>query len=82
MIKVYTIEFCPYCSSAKALLKQNDIPFEEIHFDKYNQEKLDELIKKSGMRTFPQIFNDESLIGGYTELKKLHDEKGLKNVLL
>ncbi|MBP9721751.1 MAG: glutaredoxin 3 [Gammaproteobacteria bacterium] len=82
MIKVYTIEFCPYCSSAKALLTHNNIPFEEIHFDKNNQEKLNDLVSKSGMRTFPQIFNGDSLIGGYTELKKLHDDRGLKNVFL
>jgi glutaredoxin 3 len=81
-ITVYTIQNCPYCVSAKHLLTANMIPFEEIHVDKTDQEKLAELVQKSGMRTFPQIFCDDNIIGGYTELKKLSDEKGLKNTLL
>lgn len=81
-ITVYTIEHCPYCTSAKALLQQNNIPFQEIHMDRSDDKKISDLVLKSGMRTFPQIFNGEQLIGGYTELKKLHDTKGLNNILL
>lgn len=81
-IVIYTIDYCPYCVNAKNLLKANAILFEEVHVDKTNQDELIALVQRSGMRTFPQIFCDDKIIGGYTELKRLHDEKGLKNILL
>ncbi len=81
-IIIYTIDYCPYCTNAKSLLQQQGIPFQEIFIDKNNQIQLSELMQKSGMRTFPMIFCNETVIGGFTELKKLHEEQGLKNVLL
>lgn len=81
-ITVYTITPCPYCNNAKLLLQQNNIPFEEIFVDKTDQKQLNDLMKKSGMRTFPMIFCDEKIIGGFDELRKLHEEQGLKKALL
>lgn len=81
-VVVYTIDPCPYCTSAKSLLAANNIPYEEVFVDKTDQDKLIELVQKSGMRTFPQIFCDDELIGGYTELKQLHDQYDLKTKLL
>lgn len=67
---VYTTEFCPYCRSAKTLLKGKGIPFEEVSLEN----KPDELAKlkaRTGWRTVPQIFIGEELIGGFTELQAL-----------
>ena len=59
---------CPYCDQAKALLKMKGIPFEEKKIgDGYTKEDLLEAVPTA--RTVPQIFLDEELIGGYTELK-------------
>ena len=65
---------CPFCDQAKALLKQKGIEFEERKIgDGYTKEDLLEAVP--GARTVPQIFLDEKLIGGFTELKKyLADE--------
>ena len=60
---------CPYCDQAKALLKQKGIPFEEKKIgDGYTREELLEAVPSA--RTVPQIFLDEELVGGFTELKK------------
>ena len=80
-VTVYSLTYCPYCVRAKSLLKENEIEFKEIIVDPDDDNLRKELLSKSGMKTFPQIFNGEELVGGYTELKALHDEKGLKNVL-
>lgn len=80
-VSVYTIPVCPYCTQAKNLLTQNDIPYQEINVDRNNQKAIDDLIAKSGMRTFPQIFFGDELIGGFTELRALHQAKDLKKVL-
>jgi glutaredoxin 3 len=59
---------CPYCDQAKALLKQKGIEFEERKVgDGFTKEDLLEAVP--GARTVPQIFLDETLIGGFTELR-------------
>jgi glutaredoxin 3 len=68
---VYSTESCFYCSRAKALLKQRGVPFEEKVIS-YDDEKIwDDLFRRTGMKTVPQIFADERVIGGYTELTEL-----------
>ena len=59
---------CPFCDQAKALLKQRGIPFQEKKIgDGYSKEELLEAVPTA--RTVPQIFIDDQLIGGFTELK-------------
>ena len=59
---------CPYCDQAKALLKQKGIEFEERKIgDGWTKEDLLEAVPSA--RTVPQIFLNEELIGGFTELK-------------
>jgi glutaredoxin len=59
---------CPYCDQAKALLKMKGIAFEERKIgDGYTKEDLLEAVPTA--RTVPQIFLDEELIGGFSELK-------------
>lgn len=65
---------CPYCDQAKALLKNNGIEFEERKIgDGWTKEDLLESVPNA--RTVPQIFLNENLIGGFTELKKYLEEK-------
>jgi len=65
---VYTMAWCPYCESAKRLLKERGIAFEEIKLGDGDDAAWDALEKRSGMKTMPQIFHGERLIGGYREL--------------
>jgi glutaredoxin len=65
---------CPYCDQAKALLKQKGIEFEEKKIgDGYTKEELLEAVPTA--RTVPQIFLDNKLIGGFTELKAHFDKE-------
>jgi glutaredoxin len=64
---------CIYCDQARALLEQNAIVYEERKIgDGYTREDLLEAVPSA--RTVPQIFMDNQLIGGYTELRQ-HLEK-------
>ena len=66
---------CPYCDQAKALLKQQDVRFEERKIgDGYTKEELLEAIPTA--RTVPQIVINGNVIGGFTELRKYIDETG------
>ena len=60
---------CPYCDQAKALLKSKGIEFEERKIgDGWTKEDLLEAVPTA--RTVPQIFINDELIGGFTELKQ------------
>lgn len=66
---VWSKYHCPYCDQAKALLTRHDIEFEEKKIgDGYTKEELLEAVPTA--RTVPQIFLDDKLIGGFTELKQ------------
>lgn len=67
---------CPYCTKAKALLTQRGLTFDVVMIDEWPDQQWDDLVKKSGMKTVPQIFVGEKLIGGYTQLADLdqHDQ--------
>ncbi|MSR11071.1 MAG: glutaredoxin 3 [Gammaproteobacteria bacterium] len=66
-IKVYTSPYCGYCSAAKHLLSSRGYEYEEI--DLWGDPALmQEIMRKSGQRTVPQIFIGEHSVGGYQEL--------------
>ncbi len=66
-IKVYTSNFCGYCTAAKQLLASKGYQFEEIN-TQGDQVLMLEIMQKSGQRTMPQIFVGDHSIGGYREL--------------
>jgi glutaredoxin 3 len=79
-IKIYTTPICPYCVRAKALLKKKGANFEEIDV-LMNRGAREEMERKSGQRTVPQIFIDETHVGGSDDLQAL-DSKGALDPLL
>jgi len=59
----------PYCDQAKALLKSRGIEYEERNVSQdWTREQLLEAVPNA--RTLPQIFLDQELVGGFTELRK------------
>ena len=66
---VWSKENCPYCLQAKALLDMKGIEFEERNIQQgWTREQLLEVVPNA--RTVPQIFLDDKLIGGFTELRQ------------
>lgn len=80
MIKVYTKNGCPFCDRAKMLLNQKGAAFEEIALGS-DVEKIAELVSRTGMKTLPQIFINDQLIGGYDDLKSMDDSGKLDEIL-
>lgn len=79
-ITVYTMNYCPYCERAKALLKQKGIAFKEVLLGEDDDQAWEDLEKRSGMKTMPQIFKQDQLIGGYRELTALDAQDGLQSL--
>lgn len=67
---VYTTTFCPFCVRAKSLLKGAKIEFEEINLTGKDDE-LKALKEKTQFMTVPQIFINDTMIGGFQELSSL-----------
>jgi glutaredoxin 3 len=66
---VWSKNACPFCVQAKALLESKGIEFEERNVSKdWTREQLLEAVPNA--RTLPQIFLDDKLVGGFTELRK------------
>jgi glutaredoxin 3 len=79
-VVVYTKDRCPYCDRAKALLKAKGVVFEEINLEG-RPDELAALKQRTGLMTVPQIFINEKLIGGYTDMAAL-DQEGRLDPLL
>jgi glutaredoxin 3 len=70
---VWSKHHCPYCDQAKRLLESKGIEFEERNISLgYTKEQLLESVPNA--RTVPQIFIDDQLVGGFTELKKYFEQ--------
>jgi glutaredoxin 3 len=70
-VTVYTMNYCPFCERAKALLKQRGVAFVEQKVEEDDDAQWDALYRRSGMRTMPQIFKGDVLVGGFNELSEL-----------
>ena len=79
-IKIYSKSSCPACIMAKEILNKKGAMFEEIILDN-KPEELQQLIATTGMRTVPQIFINNELIGGCSDLMQLDKEKKLDSLL-
>lgn len=79
-VLIYTKSFCPYCDRAKALFKRKGANYEEISVEG-NEKLYSELKQKTGLMTVPQIFINDELIGGYSDLSAL-DQQGLLDAKL
>jgi glutaredoxin 3 len=77
---IYTKDYCPYCKHAKRLLESKGVSFEERDLED-KPEEFAALMKKTGLRTVPQIFVGEQLIGGYSDMAAL-DREGKLDPLL
>ena len=79
-VVIYTTNYCPYCSAAKALLRRKNVNFEEIDVTD-DPSRRDEMERLSQRWTVPQIFIDGQPIGGFDDMNRL-DLNGMLDSLL
>lgn len=68
MITMYTRSVCPYCDQAKALLTSKNIEYKAVNIE----EDIDarNFLVAQGLRSVPQIYEQDTLIGGFDKLKQ------------
>lgn len=69
-VVIYSSDYCPYCMRAKALLKKKGAAFEELVVDR-DSGLRQEMTKKAGKHTVPQIWVGDTHVGGCDELYAL-----------
>ncbi len=79
-VQVYATGWCPYCSRALQLLKSKGVEVEQIDVESRPGAR-EEMIARSGRRTVPQIFINQTHIGGCDDLIALDDSGGLDPLL-
>jgi len=79
-VTVYSADWCPFCSRAKALLDQRGIPFEEVNVDRIPGFR-EKLVEMTGRMTVPQIMIGGEPIGGFDDLSALDRSGELQRLL-
>jgi glutaredoxin 3 len=79
-VVMYAKSWCPYCERARALLTSKGVPFSEIDIEAQPEQRED-MIRRCGQYTVPQIFIGERHIGGSDDLHGLDAAGGLDALL-
>ena len=79
--EIYFKTWCPYSRRALALLKSKGVQFDVIDLTHDADVPEQEMRKRSGRTSVPQIFIDGHHVGGYDDLAAL-DESGALDELL
>lgn len=80
-VEIYTSPLCGFCHAAKRLLSEKGIDFSEVDV-LANPDRKGEMIQRAnGGRTVPQIFVDDTHIGGCDDLYEM-ERKGALDKLL
>lgn len=65
-VTIYSMEACTTCSQVKALLESRDIPYDEVVMVP-DTPQVEELARRSGMSSLPQVYVGSILVGGGLE---------------
>jgi len=80
-IVVYTVPYCSYCVSAKALLRRKGVEFTEINVAGTPDRRAEMAERANGLSTVPQIFIGSNHVGGCDELRALDGAGELDSLL-
>lgn len=77
---MYSSHLCPYCRMAERLLEKKGAQAEKVMVDEH-PERREEMARRAGRTSVPQIFIGETHVGGYTELAELERAGSLDALL-
>ena len=80
-IEIYTWRTCPFCIRAKALLKSKGVEFTEYSIDGDEDARSKMSKRANGKRSLPQIFIDDTHIGGCDDIHDLDAHGKLDGLL-
>ncbi|MFT2092575.1 glutaredoxin 3 [Paraglaciecola sp. 2405UD69-4] len=78
---IYTKGYCPYCHRAKALLTKKNVDFKEIDIEVQPELRSEMITLAEGRSTVPQIFINNTHVGGCDDLFALEAKNKLDSLL-
>ena len=78
---IYSRDFCPFCTRAKALFERLGQSYTEINIQRDQAQEATMLERSGGRKSVPQIFINETHVGGCDDLFALHAAGRLKPML-
>lgn len=79
-VKIYSSRYCGFCIRAKRLLGSKNVAYNEVSVDG-DQAARQDLAKRTGQRTVPQIWIGDQHIGGCDDLFALERSGKLDRML-
>ena len=79
-VVIYSTPWCPYCIRAKRLLNDKGAAFTDIDVSA-DPALRQEMIRRSGRSTVPQIWIGEQHVGGCDDLYALERQRRLDELL-
>lgn len=80
-VEIYYWTTCPYCTRALALLDQKGVKYEGYDITDDDAARAKMIERTGGPKTVPQIFINDSLIGGCDDLHALEGQGKLDGLL-
>ena len=77
---MYSTGFCPYCVRARMLLDRKGVNYTDIRVDR-EPHLREEMIRRSGRTSVPQIFIDDLHVGGCDDMYALEHQNKLDPLL-
>jgi glutaredoxin 3 len=80
-VLMYSTAVCPFCIRAEQLLTRKGVTeIEKVRVD-LQPDRREEMMRRTGRRTVPQIFIGETYVGGCDELYALDHQGKLDSLL-
>ncbi len=80
-IRMYSTAVCPFCLRAERLLNSKGVTeIEKIRVD-LDPRQREEMMNNTGRRTVPQIYINDTHVGGFEELAALEHAGKLDSLL-
>lgn len=80
-VRVYVATYCPYCTMAKSHLERLGVAYQTIDVT-HDPETRHWLVATTGMRTVPQVFVGDTVVGGYTDMMAMERRGEFKPLLV
>ncbi|MEM7554590.1 MAG: glutaredoxin 3 [Cyanobacteria bacterium P01_A01_bin.84] len=80
-VEIYTWSSCPFCIRAKGLLDKKGVKYDEYCIDGDSAARAKMTERASGRSSLPQIFVNDSHIGGCDDIYALEAQNKLDQLL-
>ncbi len=79
-VVIYSSAICPYCVAAKNFLTHKGYGYREVRVDR-DPAMREEMLSRAKRTSVPQIFINDTHVGGYDDLVALDRAGGLRPLM-